>query len=199
MADIKVNRNEILALYYKYIEERLKPVLQNAFNEAIENGGALWDYVADLVLDGIQSKVYGVYSPRKYQRREEDGGLKDKDNIVIDGGEITFNKNGFETSFNIRNITGPGPIEDADGNIITGGGGPIEPYIIGGYGSGGYRFPYPKGAAFLKKRNFYAVYNEKYKPDDGGHKIWDGVHDEIESIEAQALSDAIIAVVTSKL
>lgn len=102
--------------------KELKAHLQEKINDVLlhETG----EYIKEMELTFIDELVYKKYSPTKYDRREENGGLKDPDNIKVelesDGVLVVSN----ETLFSQE------PISSNQGNELIG---LIE------YGSGGYK------------------------------------------------------------
>lgn len=60
----------------------LMTALDGAINEAMTNP-MLVDYVKETLQKSIQSNVYQGYDPILYHRRRADGGLADKENMVV--------------------------------------------------------------------------------------------------------------------
>lgn len=100
------------------------------------------DEVADAVVDTmkaeIQNTVYGVYQPHVYNRRFDNGGLLDENNI-----KVTPVKNEIE----VKNVT---PVNTAYG--YSGSSSDLlDEIIVSGSG-----YTYDNGGAYLKPRDFYA-------------------------------------------
>ena len=57
----------------KHLQEKINNVLLNQTGE----------YIKEMELTFIDSLVYDSYEPTKYKRREENGGLKDPNNIEV--------------------------------------------------------------------------------------------------------------------
>lgn len=98
----------------KHLQEKINNVLLNQTGE----------YIKEMELTLIDSLVYDSYEPTKYKRREENGGLKDPNNIEVrldaDGILVVSNNTPFSQE----------PITANQGNELIG---LIE------YGSGGYK------------------------------------------------------------
>ncbi|MCY9545323.1 hypothetical protein M5X02_32360, partial [Paenibacillus alvei] len=58
------------------------------------------NYIEDLMWKATKEEVYDVWNPTKYKRREENGGLLDRDNIR--GKVLKSKSNGF--TFKVENI-----------------------------------------------------------------------------------------------
>lgn len=187
----EIDYNEIKKLYYQYIQENVLPIIQTAMNNSAEKGGEFWTHASDLIVQGVEHEVHGVYSPKKYQRRTKSG-LSDPENVIVSVGDMEFSGNSFSVSLQISNKTGPGPIEDENGNFYTPSGGPIEDDILMGRG---YKFPYPKGAGFLQERNFYSVYENE--SNEAERFKW--LTDEIADVVKSKLHDAAVYAVTTVL
>ena len=75
--------------------EDLAEYVLNDFKKVIETEGL--EKVRDIETEEIQENVYDVYDPIYYKRRYENGGLKDRDNIVTEG--VVVWKDGLEVQF----------------------------------------------------------------------------------------------------
>ena len=75
--------------------EDLAEYVLNDFKKVIETEGL--EKVRDIETEEIQENVYDVYEPTYYKRRYENGGLKDRDNIVTEG--VVVWKDGLEVQF----------------------------------------------------------------------------------------------------
>ncbi len=171
-----IDFNEMTRLYYEYLNNELTPVLQNALKESCSIDGALWNYISQLVVAGVEAYVYGVYTPKIYRRRSRNGGLGDPRNVVVDTEEFTFDGSGYETTLDVRNITGPG--------LRGGGGGSIEQDVLGGTN---YKFASRDiYRQFSRPRNFYRVFNKYYSPDVAGKLVVSKVLDKITKIQYDA-------------
>lgn len=62
--------------------------LQAAVNQALT--GEVYNAASQAILEAVQSEVYDEYAPKVYERRKDDGGLLDAENISfeLDAGEM---------------------------------------------------------------------------------------------------------------
>lgn len=67
----------------------------------------VYDKVAEIEQESIDTEVYDVYNPRKYIRRKTEGGLQDKDNIQPD-----VDLGGDDLTLEIINMTTVSPDSD---------------------------------------------------------------------------------------
>lgn len=85
---------------HKNYSQLQKAIMKKAMNNI---GDGLLDSVKDKMIPAIKETVYDVYSPIRYNRRMNNGGLGDRKNIV---GTIENEKvNGFK--YRIKNIALP--------------------------------------------------------------------------------------------
>lgn len=187
MAD-GIDYNELNRLYFEYLKENLTPVLQSAIDSTCANGGALWDYISQLVVAGVDAYVYGVYVPKMYRRRSRNGGLGDPNNVVIETTNLVLDESGCEVDFSFRNIAGPG--------LRGTGGGSIEKDVLGGTN---YKFANRDiYGQFSKPRNFYRVYEHKYSETVAGDKIVSGIREKVMQIMHNAMVYALKTVLNIK-
>lgn len=187
MAD-GIDFNELNRLYFEYLKENLYPVLKNAVDRACATGGALWNYISQLVVAGVDTYVYGVYTPKLYRRRSRNGGLGDPNNVVIESSDLTFNGSGFEVDFSFHDIAGPG--------LPGTGGGSIEEDVLGGTN---YKFANRDiHGQFSRPRNFYRVYERRYSETVAGDKIASGIREEVMQIMHDAMVYALKTVLNNK-
>lgn len=171
-------------LYNAYLEEHLLPVLQEGILQSCAVGGDLWKYISDLVVAGVDRYVYRVYKPKMYQRRSRYGGLGDPRNVQIEVGDISLN--GFDIEF--HNIAGPGPT-----NYGGGGDGMIEDDVL--YGTN-YKFANrDTHKQFSVPRNFYAVYEEEYSPDEAGEILISKISEQAKRIMYTAALKALQTII----
>lgn len=80
---------------FNSIEELMAYVKKDMANTIVKNS----DEIEDIMLDKIQKNVYDAYTPRTYDRRYDDGGLYDRENIQVaamptgDGVDISITNN----------------------------------------------------------------------------------------------------------
>lgn len=128
--------------------DELKRKITAALNEALHK--EVVEVVKKTEQKHVQQDVYDVYpNPKKYMRREEDGGLKDPDNMVVTE---------YELGVDIDNKT---PFNNAYDNMKSkwyvpppNYGNELE-YLVE-YGEGGtekYHYNYPAGV-FMNPRPF---------------------------------------------
>jgi hypothetical protein len=181
-------------IYKERLGELLLPVLQSAIEELCSEGGKIWEYISELVVEGVNQHVYAAYHTELpyYIRRGSSGGLGDPENVVItitngviDGDWINFDGE-------LMNITPPGDTDFTGAGDGAVGGGMIEDQIIGGYG---YSFNLPKHnhytGSFLQPRDFYRVYEDEFDPNTAWGFVLDKIGPELQEIQEMALESAL--------
>lgn len=194
-----LNFEDFEVAYKRRFLEQISPVLTDAIKKQLETGqGQVWQYIADLVIKGVDRYVYAVYKPTRpfYKRRGKRGGLGDLRNVKIDIGNLQIDNGEVSASFVITNTTVAGITYglDDEGTMraIPGNGEMIEDQILGGTG---YKFGLPTASSyegsFLQPRNFYQVYEDLYDPDYAGKIILSSISDDIQRCKLKAIELAI--------
>lgn len=120
------------------IAARLRPKIDDALRHEVA------DAVVEAEVQAIEENVYGVYSPKMYDRRGDMGGFADPHNI-----EATVSNGKLK----VRNVTEPNPGGTLDNARVTTGK-HLDQLIAYGHGSGGF-YDFPKGgASFMAPRPF---------------------------------------------
>lgn len=110
------------------------------------------DAIKEELQDRIQEKIYDKYSPSHYRRRGENGGLLDKDNMIVD-----VVHHGETILLNITNITPPSNPKDkqldSDKSLLEN--------LEDGYGSKSYAWNQPRPLGKFTEWHF--IRSDKYK------------------------------------
>ena len=171
-------------LYKHYVYQALTELIQGELDNACAwNQGDIWNYVSDLIVQGAQRYVYGVYTPKVYQRRSDNGGLADPKNVVIDVGKIQFDEStGTGTApIHIYNITATGMPNDTGEYIADD--------IIAGTN---YRYDYlDYHKRYSRPRNFMAVYEAKYDPVEAGNFVVQKIEGRLQDLVNNAYIQAL--------
>ena len=96
---------------YKSLEEEIMTELESSMLNALQDNGEVSETAKDLQIEAINEEVYGVYSPRIYNRRYSNKGLEDKRNMKVNISKIP---NGFH--FSMTNETKTNPYTNEDGS-----------------------------------------------------------------------------------
>lgn len=67
----------------KFLEEQIKKNTTLHLKESISKNIPLQNYIKNTLLSEVQKTVYDSYLPKVYNRRKEDNGLKDPNNVRI--------------------------------------------------------------------------------------------------------------------
>ena len=169
-------------LYKKYVVKNLIVLIQEVLNNACEVGeGVLWKYVSDMVVDGAEQYVYDVYQPKVYKRRSANHGLKDPENVRLKVGRLSLDGRNLYAPIKMWNETVANE-EYASGGYIA------EDIIAGA----GYKYDkYDVRHKYSVPRNFYAVYEEEYDPDEAGSKILPQILDGLQDVVNKAYEKAV--------
>ena len=171
-------------LYRHYVYEALTELVQGELDNACAwNKGDIWRYVSNLIVQGAHQYVYGVYSPKVYQRRAANHGLADPRNVIIDAGKVQFDENsGAGTApVHIYNITVTGLPNDT-GEFIADD-------IIAGTN---YRFDYlDYHKKFSRPRNFMATYEAEYDPVEAGDFVYQKIAGKLQGLVDDAYAKAL--------
>lgn len=99
------------------IDAQIQAIMQKAKSD-IESTllNEVFEDAKNKMKETIDSNVYGVYTPKVYERRHENGGLGDNENIQI----VDMDSNRGDMSIEIRNVA-KGNSPDGYGNFYENG------------------------------------------------------------------------------
>lgn len=92
---------------------QIEAYIRNAIDDVIRK--EVFDAIRDVWLETQYEKVYMTYEPTKYSRREDDGGLNDPDNIILNAPANTGNI----TQYVLENITKGNGWDEWNGKLIN--------------------------------------------------------------------------------
>mgnify|MGYP003413970974 FL=1 len=94
-----------------------KEIKDKFYNDLLETLQECKQYFIEKMQEAVQEAVYDAYTPTKYIRRGEDGGLKDPRNFDL---QIFFDRDGSIVVFMKNMTTGVGNAFYIDEGIVTG-------------------------------------------------------------------------------
>ena len=94
-----------------------KEIKDKFYNDLLETLQECKQYFIEKMQEAVQEAVYDAYTPTKYERRGEEGGLKDPKNFDL---QIFFDRDGSIVVFMKNMTTGAGNAFYIDEGIVTG-------------------------------------------------------------------------------
>ena len=94
-----------------------KEIKDKFYNDLLETLQECKQYFIEKMQEAVQEAVYDAYTPTKYERRGEEGGLKDPKNFDL---QIFFDRDGSIVVFMKNMTTGVGNAFYIDEGIVTG-------------------------------------------------------------------------------
>ena len=94
-----------------------KEIKDKFYNDLLETLQECKQYFIEKMQEAVQEAVYDAYTPTKYERRGEEGGLKDPKNFNL---QIFFDRDGSIVVFMKNMTTGAGNAFYIDEGIVTG-------------------------------------------------------------------------------
>lgn len=136
--------------------ERINRQLSSKIDSALSK--EVFEEVRDEEAATIESEVYGVYTPKKYRRRGEHGGLADQRNIQgsVQSGVLT-----------VVNRTAPNPSGCVNSRLVTTDKN-LPQLVEHGDGYKSYHYNFPSDGSYMEARPFTAKIVENLKKS-GAH------------------------------
>ena len=94
-----------------------KEIKDKFYNDLLETLQECKQYFIEKMQEAVQEAVYDAYTPTQYERRGEEGGLKDPKNFDL---QIFFDRDGSIVVFMKNITTGVGNAFYIDEGIVTG-------------------------------------------------------------------------------
>lgn len=94
-----------------------KEIKDKFYNDLLETLQECKQYFIEKMQEAVQEAVYDAYTPTQYERRGEEGGLKDPKNFDL---QIFFDRDGSIVVFMKNMTTGVGNAFYIDEGIVTG-------------------------------------------------------------------------------
>lgn len=94
-----------------------KEIKDKFYNDLLETLQECKQYFIEKMQEAVQEAVYDAYTPTQYERRGEEGGLKDPKNFDL---QIFFDRDGSIVVFMKNMTTGAGNAFYIDEGIVTG-------------------------------------------------------------------------------
>ena len=94
-----------------------KEIKDKFYNDLLETLQECKQYFIEKMQEAVQEAVYDAYTPTQYERRGEEGGLKDPKNFNL---QIFFDRDGSIVVFMKNMTTGAGNAFYIDEGIVTG-------------------------------------------------------------------------------
>ena len=94
-----------------------KEIKDKFYNDLLETLQECKQYFIEKMQEAVQEAVYDAYTPTQYERRGEEGGLKDPKNFDL---QIFFDRDGSIVVFMKNMATGVGNAFYIDEGIVTG-------------------------------------------------------------------------------
>ena len=94
-----------------------KEIKDKFYNDLLETLQECKPYFIEKMQEAVQEAVYDAYTPTQYERRGEEGGLKDPKNFDL---QIFFDRDGSIVVFMKNMTTGVGNAFYIDEGIVTG-------------------------------------------------------------------------------